>query len=207
MAELHIERKDRSIWPWVIGVLLLLALLWFVFGRGNRNDVVATDTAAPVVALDANAANTGTTPAAVTEFARYTGDTVANGANLAHDYTAEGLRRLADAIEAVAVGGSATGVDIQQRTAEIRQRADAMQRDPNSTEHALQAREAFLLASGTMRQMQEARFSGLAGAVGELNGAATAIQAERRLLDQTSEVRRFFERAAAVLGEMSRATT
>lgn len=40
MAELHVQRKQTNIWPWLIGVLVLAAVLWFVFGRADTRSVV-----------------------------------------------------------------------------------------------------------------------------------------------------------------------
>ena len=39
MAEINIERKQRSVMPWVLAGVLLLALLWFLFARGNNGNV------------------------------------------------------------------------------------------------------------------------------------------------------------------------
>lgn len=41
MAEIKIERKERSLLPWLLAALLLLGLLWFLFAR-NQNDSVAS---------------------------------------------------------------------------------------------------------------------------------------------------------------------
>jgi putative membrane protein len=58
MAEIPIQRKEgRNIWPILLGLLVLLALLWFLFGR-NRNDgaVATTDTTAAATTTAANGA-------------------------------------------------------------------------------------------------------------------------------------------------------
>jgi hypothetical protein len=43
VAEIPIQRKERhSVWPWLlVGLLVLLAVLWFVFARGNAGNVAA----------------------------------------------------------------------------------------------------------------------------------------------------------------------
>ena len=41
MAEINIERKDRSLLPWLLAGVLLIALVWFLFSR-NANDGVAS---------------------------------------------------------------------------------------------------------------------------------------------------------------------
>ena len=210
MTELHIERKERSVWPWVLGILLLLALLlWFLFGRGDgaadTAGIAAADSTVAVATTPAAATGDEALPPAVGELVRFAATRPDAGVTQAHDYTADGLRRLADALGAVAQGVTVSGVDVEERLGAIRAQADAMQRDPTSTQHALQTREAFLLASGLMRQLQEARFAGLANEVGEVNDAASAVQPDRPLLDQTAEVQRFFDRAANAVREMARA--
>ncbi len=45
MAELHVQRKESNIWPWIIGALLLAAVLWFVFMRADTRNVTSANTA------------------------------------------------------------------------------------------------------------------------------------------------------------------
>lgn len=209
MAELHIERKERSALPWVLGGLLLLALaLWFLFGRGDDTTEGAAAGAVADSVAAASAPMSGEAdamPAAVTALAQFAGTRATGQADHTHQYTADGLRRLADALGAVTERATVSGVDVEPRLAEIRERADALQQDPTSTEHARQAREAFLLASGLMQQVQEARFSELAAEVREVNDAALAVEADQLLLPQLADVERFFERAAYALQAMVRA--
>ncbi len=40
MAELHVQKKEANIWPWIIGVLVLVAVLWYAFGRADTTDTV-----------------------------------------------------------------------------------------------------------------------------------------------------------------------
>ncbi len=54
MAEINVERKERSIMPWVIGLLVLGLLVWAVLSYLNRGDdgegaeTVAPPAGAPV---------------------------------------------------------------------------------------------------------------------------------------------------------------
>jgi hypothetical protein len=41
MAEIRIERKERSLLPWLLAGILLLGLLWFLFARNTGAPVVA----------------------------------------------------------------------------------------------------------------------------------------------------------------------
>ena len=208
MAELHIERKERSAWPWLLlGALLVALVLWFLFGAADDEPELAVgDTAAAVVAPTVPATAepaAGDMPAAVTTFTQWVQTNAAGDAGVAHEYTSNGLRSLADALAAVTERETLSGVvDVEERVAEIRDRADRMQRDPNSSQHALQAREATLLAAALMRE--------LGGTAGDASTSAQAayttaegIMPETPLLDQMETVRRFFDQSATTVRSLA----
>jgi len=70
MADINVERKKKHIWPWILGLLALLLVIW-AMSRMNDNDTTAAydapSTAAtapatePVPADAATAADTGAT--------------------------------------------------------------------------------------------------------------------------------------------------
>jgi hypothetical protein len=73
VADIPVQRKEgRNIWPLLIGLLVLAAVLWFVFARQRGPDTAAAraDSAAvvtPAVTPDSAAgATTGTAPATTT---------------------------------------------------------------------------------------------------------------------------------------------
>ncbi len=45
MAELHVQRKETNVWPWIIGALLVAAVLWFVFMRSDAREMTTATTA------------------------------------------------------------------------------------------------------------------------------------------------------------------
>ena len=54
MADIPIQRKEgRNIWPLLLGLLVLLAVLWFIFGRDNDADTAATGADSTAVATGA----------------------------------------------------------------------------------------------------------------------------------------------------------
>ena len=70
MAEIPIQRKEgRNIWPMLLGLLALLAVLWFIFGRRNNDNTAA-----------ARADSTAVASGAVTDSA---GGAMANNNNMA----------------------------------------------------------------------------------------------------------------------------
>ena len=65
MADIPIQRKEgRNIWPMLLGLLAILAALWFIFGRDNDGDTAAstadsTAVAGGAVTTDSAAGMTG----------------------------------------------------------------------------------------------------------------------------------------------------
>jgi hypothetical protein len=37
MAEIHVEKKRTNIWPWIIGLILAVLLVWGIAAMVNRN--------------------------------------------------------------------------------------------------------------------------------------------------------------------------
>ena len=91
MADIPIQRKEgRNIWPLLLGLLALLAILWFVFGRRNADNTAAvradsTAAASGAVAMDSAAGMAGHNMAGTTG-ATALGD--ADIANVIHEVNA-----------------------------------------------------------------------------------------------------------------------
>ena len=105
---------------------------------------------------------------------------------LGHDYTAEGLLKLAAAIESLA---GHPPVSTRQQLSALRNHATRLRDDPSSVEHADMARAAFTSAATLLTDATSSD-------TGELRRAADAIDPDRRLLDQMDRITRGFDLAA-----------
>lgn len=78
MAELNVERRKRHAWPWVIGLLALVLVIWAIAATNNRdNDIVQTapDTTSNEAAVDATPATAPTQDTTTTDTPAATDDT------------------------------------------------------------------------------------------------------------------------------------
>ncbi len=197
-------------WPWILAAVIVFALLfWFLRGRGETPGMARagmTDSARvadgqrtgmtdPVVM---GAASGTLSETAVVDFVRFADGRASRTAGVAHEYTADGLRQLAAALNEIVGRDSVSGVALEPRINEIRDRANVMQQDPNATDHAQQAREAFSVAASLMAQMNTMTVTtNDSGRM--LRDAAMAIQPSVPLLQQTERVEEFFTQAAKAL--------
>jgi hypothetical protein len=220
MAEIRVERK-RAVWPWILLALVLLALIVWLFFLGDRDAPEPTDVVpappvgeasqAPAEPAPATVPDTqseaGQRPEAVSAFLTFVEERNAEqSASPAHEYTAAGLHRLADALNAIAEsdpGQEATASAELQELETVRAQAEAMQKDPQSLQHADQAREAFSSAASAMQNLQKSRFPQLGEQVGGVQEAAAGVDPKRPLLEQTEAIEQFFQRSAAALRAMT----
>ena len=211
MAEINIERKERTTWPWLLLGLLLVALLaWWLLSRNDGTDFATSqDTAAYADTTNTMTPAAGTVAAtgAVGDFVQWTRDNQARGAaDTTHEYTTEGIRHLAGAIQAVAQRGDTAGASIGSVADSMRTHAEALQRNWQSTNHANHVRLAFMQAAGALERLREQRFPQAATTVAQVRAAAERVQGTQPLLQQRQSVQQFFEVAAQTLQSMQAAS-
>jgi len=226
MAEIHIERKERTTWPWVLlGLVLLALLLWWLFSRNNGTRVAAYDTASAYVDSAAGMVNpmpNGNASASTVAFLAFNDTVQARGdMGIDHQYTASGIHTLATTLQNMAgnaggnmnAGADANAAnsgqtggnvpDLQTRVDSMNTLADAMQRESSSLKHANFAHQAFMIAADVMKDLQQSRFPNASNDVQQVRQAANDVEAGTPLLDQRSQIRQFFDRAATAVRAMS----
>ncbi len=210
MAEIHIERKSYRVWGWVLmGVAaLLFATCVVAWWRSDPRDPLTSGVSGGSVA-GAAAGTTGDLEGAVGNYLTFVEENRARqAARPTHEYTAEGLRRLAAAIGELSERNAAGAEALMAQLNVLRAQADSLQRNPQSTEHARYAREAFRTAASLMSALQQRhypkeRYPNLAAEVAQVGVVAELVLPGRLLLEQTSDVQRFFDQSAAAIRAMA----
>jgi hypothetical protein len=213
MAELPLHRVRRPPFDrfWLaLGLILAALVAWVLLGRGDTRQAATGEVVAALPPTGpATASVVATARDAVGEYVRYTAAHRARrDADHTHEYTAESIRYLAAAIAALAARDAAGDDALRADADALRARADVLQRDPRSTDHAEQAREAFVAAAGLLQTLHDRGGAGTADQLTNLRDAAAAVDPDQLLLRQTAEVQQFFDRAsAAVQGMLPPATS
>jgi hypothetical protein len=213
MAEINIQRKERTTWPWILlGLLLVALLVWWLLSRNGGMTDLATeqDTTAAAIDTTSTAGTGGATAAsgAIGEFVQWRSDYRARQeADTTHEFTAQGIRLLAAAIADAGRRVDTGGTAIAAVSDSIRTHADALQRDWQSTNHANHVRLAFLQAAGALERLREQGFPDAATTVPQVREAAGRVQPNRPLLEQRQAVQQFFDVASQTLQSMQGAAS
>ena len=209
MADIDVVRRGPTVWPWLIGVALVVAaLLWMNRDRfDDRDDRIDT---ASMEASPSGAARASTAPlpTAVSAFVAFAEERPPAEVGLAHTYTTTGIDRLATALDAVATPNAGREEAVDRQLEAFRDKAERLKGDPNSLEHSNLVRDVFTAAVDVMAAVQQRHLSdqsGVRGQIEELRQSAEAVDGGTPLLDQTERVTAFFDRAAETLEVLARA--
>lgn len=204
MAELHVQEKRRSAWPWILGALFAVLLIWIVVERNDADEYATGDVVATPVAPAPAIAPAPVSSVDVDRFVVFATDPTPDFGNMnaAHTYTRNGLRYLASALDEVARSAPVTGQNIQPSIAALRQGAEALSEDAAGPEHAAALSRVINQAAEVMRELQRARFPESADEVSRVGDAARRISANEAILEQREAVREFFSRAATAVQSM-----
>ena len=199
MAEIKIEKK-QPIWPWIVGLLILGAIVYFVFLRD-------TDDTTNIQIEEVSDADTSNTNKIIDngDVAQYVTFIQDNRANMTldHEFTKEALSRLIAATESVA---AQSGYDTKNDLGQVKEYADQITRDPHETSHGDKIRKAADMLSRTFENIQQNSFPNLVSDVSDVQNAASAIDPKTLTLDQKDAVKTFFDRSATLLEKMNNET-
>lgn len=124
---------------------------------------------------------------------------------LDHQYTHDGLISLANAIAALYSAHDMTSnADFNSKKQQIIQKANKLQEDPKSTQHADWAREAFIMAADMLETVhQKSGKNTSSTAINQVKEAAKKIDPNQLMTPQADKIYNFFDKAEAAISSMS----
>ena len=214
MADIDIQEKKGSVWPWLIGLLALVLIVWVgmeVLGDDDEEFAATTpgmeQPADPRLQPGPAAATAGTAP----EVERFEQECVMEGATgeqmaRGHEHTQACVRHMTTALDAVIQRESVNDAPLAEQLEQFRTRAAQLTTDPESQEHSTQLDQIFDDAAGLIERIEESRAGtgqALAGSAERVREAADSFSAEGTVLDQQDEVTAFFREVANALRAMA----
>lgn len=200
MTESRSERTERRGWLGVLIILFVAIGAWQILGPDGE---APSGVERPE---DGTGLTGGARPAsgALGGYLQYVHERSTYGGTVQEPaLTAEGIRRLADAIAEVGNRNVARSEMVRATVDSLHGQAERMAAESDPEVQARRARETFLSAAAAIARMQEHGFPTLAPLAGEMRTSAEAVSARQPLHEQRAAVQSFFERAAAVLRNMS----
>jgi hypothetical protein len=208
VADIDIQERRGSAWPWIIGLLALVLVIWVAVEAidDEGDDMAVTDPAEEVYPadVDVGAPAAPAIPAEVMTFDQQcaSGEGMTEEMARAHEFTVSCVRQLAGALQAViqrdTVGGAALAAQLEQ----LRTKVDGLSTNPASPEHSTALAEVMSEASSLINQVEEDRLNGsdaLERRAGRVQAAVDSFDADGVLLDQRDAIVSFFREASSAL--------
>ena len=199
MAEIKIEKK-KSIWLWILGILAILAILYFVFLRNDDNainDMKSDNIEMVTVDVENDTMLSEQAVSAIIAYETYISKEPEMG--LEHEFSHAALDKLIEATEAVA---GSLNVDIKADIDAARTDADFITKDVSNLNHADKIKDAGTIITRALKNVQTEKFPDMVEGLADLQQSVNAIAPGTETLEQKAAVKNFFKEAALLLTQM-----
>ncbi|WP_034258684.1 hypothetical protein [Aequorivita capsosiphonis] len=196
MAEIKIKKKE-PIWPWILGLLLIGAIVYFlVFADDSTDDVddvTTTKTEQPMNQDEMDNSNDLKNVSEINDYNIYVSNP---DMDVDHEYSSEALKRLIAATSATA---NELQIDIDADMSAANSLANEIKKDPESLMHANKIKDAAHKITKALKTIQTEKFPQLTSQYTEVETAVSNINVDTPTLDQKSALKAFFNKAGNLL--------
>ena len=213
MAQIRIEEKTSgggSIWPWIIGLLLLGLVIWGVAEAFEEADeevyteeVIEDDEVVAPVAMDVDEYEDADYDRDRETYLAST-ENMEGDMGLGHEYSHRVLTELARATTSLAQEKGLNQGAMRDKSDRVMMLADDITKDPMAGDHADKIKMAAMLITEMLEDIDQEVYSGQSAAdLSTLREEAQAIDGTTLTLEQKADVRSFFQQARMVIEKMS----
>jgi hypothetical protein len=199
MAELKIQKKQRSPWPWITGIIIFAGFIWFMLTyvympTNNDNEMLAEDKSfagqhykPPVDTVNE-----------VREFIYYARNTTPS--TTARKYTEQGLIKLQSALSYLADNVDSTNDIITSKIDSLD--LTIVKIDTSSKYYLTELKPAFSAAVRAMESIQQINYPGMSDNISNLKATENSIDVRKSLNSQLDKIKLFFIEAGKALEHM-----
>lgn len=206
MAEIHVEKKKRPVWPWILAILLAAAVIWIIADdkdneieneistvQSEEQDQMNRQDQDRYKETEQNAAT------AYVNFIEESGDKVTKS----HEYSHQALTHLSNALDEIAQNNNVS-LENKKDLDKLKQQADKLMKEKSSTQHANILADAFQSAAQIINNIQKEQFPDLKKQADEVTDAANKMKPNVVVTNQKDAVKGFFEKSANTVDKMQK---
>lgn len=195
MAEIRIEKKT-PIWPWIIGILIVGAILYFfVFADDTTDNRADTKTQTEKVKENTMERNSMQI-ASANEIDSYNEYISGSEKTADNEYTSRALSKLIAATSATAM---ALNIDVDTDLSRAKTKASEIAKGANSLTHTRSIKDAANSISSALKSIQTKDFPSLKSKYAEVEESVAKIKTDKFIIDQEDAVNDFLKKSGNLL--------
>lgn len=192
VSKRNIDKRTGHLLYWVIGAVAFAGVIFMFWPQ----EEVRTK-------LRGNLRLSGDASGIVDGYLQWADGASISRMDLTHEFTANGLIKMADALEVLSISVSKKVTqDSQPKIDTIREMANLIVKDPKSTEHADMVKKAFTHSKQVLASVQTSLFPNLKDEIEILNQRISVIEADKLMLEQKAEIIEIYQQVATILKRM-----
>lgn len=204
MADINIEKRNKPVWPWIIGVLAIIGIVWWAVESTENLGTEGTTVVNPIVpgvgvSSDADlfeeASSLRRTETAFVSYIR----NYENRDKIGDDpeVTGEALIKLSDALRDLV-----NEDDLNAELDKIEEEGRQIKENHGLMDNADKLSSTFASAADIMVRIQQREYPNAENEVNEVSVAAQQVNTDEDLFAQRTEVASFFNEAAEAIQKM-----
>ncbi len=200
MAEIKIQKRQRSPWPWIIGIIILAGFIWFMLTyvyrpEDNDSQVLSGDSTNSSYRYEAPVDTSND----VKDFVDYARDTTKN--LTPKRYTEQGIIKLQSALSYVADRTDSANTQFNEKI-------DSLDRtivkiDTTARNYLSQVKPAFSAAVNAIKSIRNSGASAGSNNAASLKRIESNIDTSKSLGSQINKIKDFFAEAGNILQQVN----
>lgn len=204
MADINIEKRNKPVWPWIIGVLAIIGIVWWAVESTENLGTEGTTVVNPIVpgvgvSSDADlfeeASSLRRTEIAFVSYIRNYDNRDKIGDD--PEVTGEALIKLSDALRDLV-----NEDDLKAELDKIEEEGRQIKDNHGLMDNADKLSSTFASAADIMVRIQQREYPNAENEVNEVSVAAQQVNTDEDLFAQRTEVASFFNEAAEAIQKM-----
>jgi hypothetical protein len=194
MVEIHLQKKKRPIWPWILGLILAVLLVLFFVLPFSDGEIPP-----PLTPVGDTIVNT---PPEVFEYIAFAQNGIPENERI-EAWASEGIKKLSLAVSGIAQASGTYNNEIAVYKSNAWNASEQILSEKNEEKKSELARSAFIATSDALRILKRKEFGHLEREIFNLRLSAELFDPNIFISNQTEAIDVFFKEAAAVLQTMA----
>lgn len=200
MAEIHIQKKRTPIWPWIIGVLIVVIIALILIDNPLKTKIEDTNIVVFNDTTESDYKRTDTSHASekVNDFVLFINNPPEDKSSN-EVFIKEGVKKLSGALTSIVDEKFPAEAEINNKADFVQQKSDSLITENNFSKNSKEIKEIFISTTEVLNSIQQKNNQNMDAEISEVKNSAEKINSGKPAIHQQKEIQTFFKEAGDIL--------